>query len=96
MTMTTSTIDQPNRSADTATRVLPGPSDDVAWTAETVAAIARVTPDERAHTLAHPVPQYACPFGGCAGARVTYRERSAELTWIEDAQVSPVRHEVSA
>ncbi|MFG2046205.1 hypothetical protein ACGFIW_02075 [Micromonospora sp. NPDC048935] len=55
-----------------------------------------MTPDERAHALAHPVPQHGCPFGGCAGVQVPYRERSAELTWREDARVSPVRHEVAA
>ncbi|MCG5464147.1 hypothetical protein MED01_002312 [Micromonospora sp. MED01] len=82
--------------ADTATRVLPGPSDDAAWTAETVADIARVTVDERAHALAHPVPQHGCPYGECAGGQVAYRNPAAELTWIEDARWSPVRHEVTA
>ncbi|MEV1315292.1 hypothetical protein AB0J14_04325 [Micromonospora arborensis] len=76
------------------TRLLPGPSDEAGWSAETVAEIARV--DLGAHTLAHPVPQWGCPFGGCAGADVAYRNPSAELTWLEDARVSPVRHEVSA
>ncbi|MEV0214224.1 hypothetical protein [Micromonospora sp. NPDC050695] len=82
------------RTVDTATRLLPGPSDDAAWTAEKFAEIARV--DLGAHMLAHPVPQHGCPYGGCAGVEVAYRERSAELSWIEDARVSPVRHEVHA
>ncbi|MFD6565314.1 hypothetical protein [Micromonospora profundi] len=60
-----------------------------------MARLARTTPDEMAHALAHPVPQYGCPFGGCADARVPFRDPSAELTWIEDAWVSPVPHEVT-
>lgn len=92
--MTDLKVRHADRSADTRPRVLPGPSDSQGWSVDTFAAIARVTPDERAHALAHPVPQYACPFGGCAGAQVARRERSAELTWIEDARVSPVRREV--
>jgi hypothetical protein len=77
-----------------ATRLLPGPSDDAGWTVETVAAIAGV--DLSAHLLAHPVPQWGCPFGGCAGAGAVFREPTSELTWIEDARMSPVRHEVGA
>lgn len=93
--MTTYTIDDISRTADT-TRRLPGPSDSQAWTVDLVAGLAGTTPDLAAHALAHPVPQHACPYGGCAGVQVAYRERSAELTWREDALVSPVRHEVNA
>lgn len=84
-----------SRTADAGPRFLPGPSDSQAWTLDLFADLAGTTVDAAAHTLAHPVPQHGCPHGGCAGARVAYRERSAELTWREDAQVSPVRHEVN-
>ncbi|MEV5211417.1 hypothetical protein AB0K35_28475 [Micromonospora sp. NPDC053740] len=88
-------VDHISRTVDVSPRVLPGPSDEVAWTLPLVAALARTTPDEVAHTLAHPVPQWGCPYGSCAGAEVAYRDPSAELTWREDARVSPVRHEVT-
>ncbi|MET8278196.1 hypothetical protein [Micromonospora sp. NPDC005174] len=93
--MTTDTIDHLTRTADTA-RVLPGPSDSQAWTLPLVADLACTTVDEVAHTLAHPVPQHACPYGECAGAGVAYRNPGSELTWIEDARMSPVPHEVGA
>lgn len=80
-----------------AERLLPSPSDEQAWAdPATFAAIAGVTVDLAAHTLAHPVPQHGCPFGWCAGADVPFREPSAELTWREDALVSPVPREVTA
>jgi len=85
-----------DRTADAGPRVLPGPSDSQAWTVDLVADLAGTTPDLAAHALAHPVPQFGCPFAGCAGVEVTYRERSSETTWREDARVSPVRHEVTA
>ena len=85
-----------DRTADVGPRVLPGPSDEAAWTLPLVADLAGTTPDLAAHALAHPVPQFGCPFDGCAGVEVAYRNPSAELTWIEDARVSPVRHEVNA
>ncbi|WP_433460754.1 hypothetical protein [Micromonospora sp. CA-248212] len=82
------------RTDDTA-RVLPGSSDSQAWTVPLVAGLAGTSVDEVAHTLAHPVPQHGCPYGGCVDATVTYRNPSAEQTWREDALVSPVRHEVN-
>ncbi len=84
------------RTADTTTRPLPGPSDSQAWTLDLGASLARTGVDAAAHELAHPVPQHGCPYGGCAGARVAYRNPSSELTWREDARVSPVPHEVGA
>ncbi|QKW15309.1 hypothetical protein [Verrucosispora sp. NA02020] len=50
-----------SRSADTAPSVaLPSPSDDAAWTAETVAIIAGVPMPP--HTMIHTRPQAGCPL----------------------------------
>ncbi|MFI2663196.1 hypothetical protein [Micromonospora carbonacea] len=87
--MTTNTTIPPT------SRVLPGPSDDMAWTPGLVAAIAHGV-NIHAHNLAHPVPQHGCPFGACADADVPFRDGSAEVSWLEDAASPPVRHEVAA
>ncbi|MEV5819220.1 hypothetical protein AB0L22_08605 [Micromonospora haikouensis] len=51
--MTTHTTIPPTRTGDASTRLLPGPSDDAAWSNPDV--VARL-----AHPSVHPVPQPGC------------------------------------
>lgn len=85
--------------ADTTPRVLPGPSDEAAWS--DFATVERI-----AHRHIHQVPQpgcdrcppVACRCGAAGCPDVFDHSRvyaGAELTWREDARVSPVRHEAA-